>query len=95
LIDLSASSVKPAAKFATVFCRPRPTPIPTAPEKIASVARLKPVSCSAIKSATIGRTKPRTLAISARRAGEISSARSSWVLIARPAKDAAQNSTPK
>ncbi len=34
----------PLTKLATIFCRPKPTPTPIAPEKIASDDRLMPTA---------------------------------------------------
>ncbi len=42
LIDLSASRMMPLTRFDTIFCRPKPTPTPTAPEKNASAERSMP-----------------------------------------------------
>ena len=46
--DLSASRMMPQMKLATIFCRPKPMPTPTAPEKIASADRLMPTALSTI-----------------------------------------------
>ena len=42
--DLSASRITPLMKLATIFCRPKPMPTPTAPEKIASADKLMPTA---------------------------------------------------
>jgi hypothetical protein len=39
----------PLMKLATIFCRPKPMPTPTAPEKIASADRLMPTALSAMR----------------------------------------------
>ena len=48
LTDLSASRMTPEMKLATIFCRPKPIPTPTAPEKIANAERSMPTALSAI-----------------------------------------------
>ncbi len=53
LIDLSASRMMPLTRFDTIFCRPKPMPTPTAPEKIASAEKSMPTEPSTISTAKV------------------------------------------
>src|SRR5947207_9441843 len=53
LIDLSTSRITPLTKFDTIFCRPKPTPTPSAPVKIASAERSIPVDRTTIRIASV------------------------------------------
>ena len=43
LIDLSSSRITPLTRFDTTFCKPKPIPMPMAPEKIVKLVRSKPI----------------------------------------------------
>jgi hypothetical protein len=46
--DLSASRMMPLTRLDTIFCRPKPTPTPTAPENTASAEMSMPTALSTI-----------------------------------------------
>ena len=64
LIDLSASRMIPLTRLETIFCRPKPRPTPTAPEKNASAEKSMPTVESAIKIAKVISTRRISLPIS-------------------------------
>ena len=53
LIDLSASRMMPLTRLDTIFCKPKPRPTPTAPEKNASAERSMPTVESTIRIAKV------------------------------------------
>lgn len=51
--DLSISRMMPLIRFEMTFCRPKPTPSPTAPEKTVNAVRSMPILSKAANMATM------------------------------------------